>query len=123
MDHSVEPYPKAYARYVQNRRLFEQLRPGDRVVVEHRVRVGLRTWNVRTEGTVVQTRRVRQGLHWRRNWDDPAYADQIILRRDDGELTTVTLDEFSCLKRVDSAGSSPLSAAEHHGADSNPKNQ
>ena len=103
MTDSVEPYPVAFARYVRNRRLFEQLRPGDRVAVEHQVRVGFRSWKVRTEGTVVQTRRVRHGLHYRRNWDDPAYADQIVLRRDDGELTVVTLDEYTTLELLQRA--------------------
>jgi hypothetical protein len=28
------------------------------------------------------------------------YSDLIVLRRDDGELTTVTIDEFSRLRRL-----------------------
>ncbi|GEM_PF-2260530 len=98
MSDPVEPYPVAFARYVENRKLFEQLRPGDRVAVEHEVKVGFRSWRTRTEGTVVETRRVRQGLHFQRNWDDKAFADQIVLRRDNGELTTLTLDEYSRLE-------------------------
>ncbi len=104
---SAEPYPVAFARYVQNRKLFEQLRPGDRVAVDHEVKVGFRRWHTRTEGTVVRTHRVREGLHYRRNWDDKAFADQIVLRRDDGELTTVTLDEYSRLELLQRAASEP----------------
>ncbi len=44
--------------------------------------------------------RRRQGLHYRRNRDDKVFADMIVLKRDDGELTTVTMDEFTELKRA-----------------------
>ena len=36
----------------------------------------------------------------RRNYDDKVYSDVIVLKRDDGELTTVTIDEFSELKKL-----------------------
>jgi hypothetical protein len=51
-------------------------------------------------GTVVNTERRRQGLHYRRNPDDKVFADLIVLKRDDGELTTVSMDEFTVLKRL-----------------------
>ncbi len=92
-------------RQVQRmRELFAQLRPGDRVEVEHEIRVGFRQWKVKTQGTVVRTERLRHGLHERRNFDDKVFSDVIVLRRDDGELTTVTLDEFTVLTRLPPAG-------------------
>jgi hypothetical protein len=86
--------------YEQTLRLFEQLRPGDRVEVDHEVKVGFRTWTTTTRGIVVAAERRRHGLHYRRNADDKAFSDCIKLKREDGELTTVTLDEFSRLRRV-----------------------
>jgi hypothetical protein len=80
--------------------VFEQLRPGDRVEIDHEVKVGFRTWHTTTAGTVVRTDRRRHGLHNRRNFDDKVYSDIIVLARDDGELTTVTLDEFSDLRKL-----------------------
>jgi hypothetical protein len=64
-----------------------------------------------TEGTVERTERRRHGLHTRRNPDDKVYSDLIVLRRDDGELTTVTLDAYSELERltVATADSAPQS--------------
>ena len=83
------------------RGLFEELRPGDRIEVVHEVKVGSsKTWASKTVGTVVNTERRRQGLHFRRNPDDKVYADMIVLKRDDGELTTITMDEFTELRRV-----------------------
>jgi hypothetical protein len=84
-----------------SRRIFEELRPGDRVEVVHEVKVGSSaTWQTKTIGTVVNTERRRQGLHFRRALDDKVFADSIILRRPDGEETTVTMDEFTELKRL-----------------------
>jgi len=65
---------------------------------------------------VVGKDRRRHGLHYQRNFDDKAFSDVLILRRDDGELTTITIDEFTDLRKVpsstrDSAGGVRSSAA------------
>ena len=87
------PYPAALET-------FASLQPGDRVEVKHEVKVGFRNWTSQTLGTVVSKDRRRHALHFNRNFDDKVYSDVLILRRDDGELTTVTLDEFSELRKV-----------------------
>jgi hypothetical protein len=79
---------------------FDQLQPGDRVEVVHEVKVGFRTWSSRTTGTVVGKDRRRHSLHFNRNFDDKVYSDVLVLKRDDGELTTITLDEFSELRKL-----------------------
>jgi len=76
----------------------EELKPGDRIVVEHRVTVGIRSWTTRTVGRVVRTERRRHGLHYQRNADDMVFSDVIVLELPDGELTTVTLDEFTTIR-------------------------
>jgi len=82
------------------RDLFQELEPGDRVEVEHTVTVGLESWPTKTIGKVVRTDRRRHGLHYRRNYDDKVFSDVILLELDGGELTTVTLDEFTVIRRV-----------------------
>ena len=79
---------------------FASLQPGDRVQVDHEVKVGFRRWMTTTIGTVVKKERRRHSLHFKRNPDDKVYSDVIVLKRDSGELTTVTLDEFSELRRL-----------------------
>ena len=86
-------------RIRQTRELFLALAPGDRIEVERRVTVGPKVWLVRTAGRVVRTQRARHGLHFRRNFDDKVFSDSILMERPDGELTTVTLDEFTTLVR------------------------
>jgi hypothetical protein len=85
----------------QNREIFANLRPGDRIELEHEVKVGFRTWTTKTTGTVVRTERRRHGLHIDRNYDDKVFSDVIVLQRDNGELTTVTIDDYSILKKLD----------------------
>ena len=84
----------------QMRQLFADLQPEDRVEVEHEVKVGLKTWTTKTLGTVVSKERRRHGLHIQRNFDDHVWSDVLILRRDDGELTSVTIDEFTQMKKL-----------------------
>lgn len=83
-----------------DRALFSHLQPGDRVELVHEVKVGQQRWTTTTQGEVVRTERRRHGLHFRRNRDDKVFSDLIILRHPDGELTTVTLDEFTTLRRL-----------------------
>ena len=82
------------------------LQPGDRVELTHEVKVGFRKWTTTTVGTVVEIKRRRHGLHFRRNFDDKVFSDALVLSREDGELTTVTWDEFSALRRLP-AGNGP----------------
>jgi hypothetical protein len=86
--------------YPQSLETFAALRTGDRVEVTHEVKVGFRSWNHKTIGTVVSTDRRRHSLHFNRNFDDKVYSDVLILQRDDGELTTITLDEFTEIRKV-----------------------
>lgn len=78
---------------------FEDLKPGDRVAIDHLVTVGQESWATTTAGTVVATKRQRHGLHFRRNHDDKVFSDVILLVLDDGERTGVTLDEFTAIRR------------------------
>jgi hypothetical protein len=82
------------------RYLFDELAPGERVEVEHTVTVGRESWTTRTVGTVVRTERRRHGLAFQRNFDDQVFSDVILLELPDGELTCVTLDEFTILRRA-----------------------
>lgn len=87
-------------QHLQTLRVFEELQAGDEIELKHEVKVGFRTWETTTTGKVVRVERRRHGLHRRRNHDDKVYSDVIVLERPDGELTTVTLDEFSVLTKI-----------------------
>ena len=84
----------------KTRELFLTLQPGDRVEIDHEVKVGSQRWHTRTTGTVERTERRRHGLHYRRNGDDKVFSDYLVLKRDDGELTTITMDEYTVLHKT-----------------------
>ena len=81
---------------------FESLKPGDHVKITQRVKVGLKIWTTAVTGTVERTERRREGLAVKRNFDDKAFADLILLRIDGpaGEETTVAMDEYTQVERV-----------------------
>lgn len=81
---------------------FEQLKPGDHVRITQRLKVGLKIWTTTVTGTVERTERRREGLHVKRSFDDMAFADLIVLRKDGpaAEETTVTLDEYTQIERA-----------------------
>ena len=79
---------------------FDELKAGDRVEVEHVVTVGQKSWTTKTCGTVVRTERRRHGLHFQRNHDDKVFSDVVLLELPDGELTSVTIDEFTTIRRA-----------------------
>jgi len=81
-------------------RVYQQLVPGDRVELTHEVKVGFRQWRKVTTGRVVARERRRHGLHYQRNRDDKVFSDVLVLEHDDGERTTVTLDEFTQLRKL-----------------------
>ena len=76
------------------------LKPGDRIEVDHEIKVGLKVWHKTTTGTVERFERRRQGLHFKRNNDDKAFCDLIVLKLPDGSLTTVTIDEYTRLRKL-----------------------
>ena len=86
--------------YLETLNVFDSLQPGDNIEMVHEVKVGFKNWLTTTRGTVVSKERRRHSLHFRRSYDDKVYSDVIVLKRPDGELTTVTLDEFSNLKKL-----------------------
>ncbi len=85
---------------ITTREAINELKAGDRIEVLHQVKVGSKIWNTKTVGEVVSFERRRHGLHFRRNVDDKAFSDLVVLKLADGSLTTVTMDEFSSLRKL-----------------------
>ncbi|MGQ9606829.1 MAG: hypothetical protein ACUVTW_11545 [Thermogutta sp.] len=80
---------------------FDELKVGDRITVEHLVQVGSQKWKAAVTGTVVRTERAHHGLHFDRSADEQTYGDVILLELPDGELSAVTVDEFTVIRRAE----------------------
>ena len=59
------PQSEAEMRY-----LVAHLHPGDRIEIDHEVKVGMTRWHTKTVGEVVRTDRLRHSLHFDRNFDE-----------------------------------------------------
>ncbi len=83
---------------LEMRQVYVEIQPGDRVEVIHRLKIGFREHDTCTVGTVVKKERLEYG---ERNWDDKYWFDHLLLRKDDDELTSLTMDEYTQLTRLD----------------------
>jgi hypothetical protein len=84
------------------RQLYVHLQPGDSVEIVHHVKIGFKEHATHTVGVVVKKERRRSGMDsgFARNWDDKYWFDHLMLQKDDGELTAVTMDEYTELRRI-----------------------
>ena len=72
--------------------------PGTRVRVTQQMPQTHTVWSTRVEGTVVRWRQDRTGSWFAHGKDDKVWLDRLELRRDDGELITLNLDQWSLVE-------------------------
>jgi hypothetical protein len=75
--------------------LRKNLRPGVRVRVVQQIAGRNYTWTAEVTGTIVQYEQKQTGSWYAHSKNDKLWLDRLLIRKDDGELTTLNLDEFS----------------------------
>jgi hypothetical protein len=75
----------------------QQLRPGAKVTVTQHIPHGNKDWSQDVSGTIVGFEQRRTGSWFAHSKDDKLWLDRLVIRKADGELTTLNLDEFSQL--------------------------
>ena len=75
--------------------LRSQLTPGTRVRVTQQIAARDRTWTSEVRGTVVSYDQQPTGSWYAHSKGDKLWLDRLKLRKEDGELITLVLDEFS----------------------------
>ena len=75
--------------------LRNRLRPGARVKVTQQIAARDYAWISEVRGTVVSYEQKQTGSWFAHSRGDKLWLDRLTLRKDDGELTTLVLDEFS----------------------------
>ena len=71
------------------------LRPGMRVKVTQQIAARNYSWSSEIRGTVLEYEQQPTGSWYAHSKDDKLWLDRLMLRKDDGELTTLNLDAFS----------------------------
>ena len=75
--------------------LRSKLLPGTRVKVTQQIAARERTWTSEVRGTVVSYDQQQTGSWFAHSKGDKLWLDRLTLRKDDGEITSLVLDEFS----------------------------
>ena len=79
----------------------KELRPGVRVKVTQQIAGRNYAWPTEIQGTVVCYEQRPTGSWYAHSKDDRLWLDRLTLRKADGELTTLNLDEFSHIELSD----------------------
>ena len=80
--------------------LLAGLKPGQRIRVTQTVRVGERSWTTTTEGVFRDVNYLATGLSTQRVPEDDIVVPTVHFTKDNGELSSVTLDENSKVATV-----------------------
>jgi hypothetical protein len=89
-----------------------QLQPGAKVKVTQQIAARHYSLPTVVEGTVVSFAQKETGSWFAHSRDDRLWLDRLVIRKADGEITTLNLDEYSHIEIVapPAAGASPAPA-------------
>jgi hypothetical protein len=76
------------------------LKAGDRIRATQRIRVGSRQWTTTTDGTFRDLNYLETGLATQRVPADAIVVPLVHFTKDNGELTSITLDEHSQVSKI-----------------------
>jgi hypothetical protein len=85
----------------------DKLQPGTRVKITQQIAAHEYSWASDVSGTIVSFAQEPTGSWYAHGLDDKLWLDRLKLRMDDGEITTLSLDEYSrieILKNGSAAG-------------------
>ena len=75
--------------------LRKQLKPGAKVKVTQQIAARDYAWSSDVTGTIVDFQQKQTGSWFAHSKNDKLWLDRLLLRKDDGELTSLVLDEFT----------------------------
>ena len=87
-----------------------QLQPGARIKVTQQIAGRDYTWTSVGRGRVVEYSQKQTGSWFAHSKDDKLWLDRLLIRKDDGELTTLNLDDYTHIELEKAApASGPVS--------------
>jgi hypothetical protein len=75
--------------------------PGARVRVTQQIPHRDKAWTNVIEGTIVRVQQAKTGSWFAHARDDRLWLDRMEVQLDDGERTTLNLDQYSVVERLD----------------------
>ena len=83
------------------------LRPGAKVRITQQIAGRDYTWTSDVVGTVVDFEQKQTGSWYAHSKHDKLWLDRLLLKKDDGELTTLILDDYSHVEVLTPGPASP----------------
>jgi len=74
--------------------------PGKRVRVIQQIAQRDQVWTNTTEGIITRYQQAKTGSWFAHAKDDQLWLDRLELRQDDGELTTLNLDQYTAIQEI-----------------------
>jgi hypothetical protein len=90
----------------------QQLVPGARVKITQQIPARHYAWSSEVRGTVVGFEQKQTGSWFAHAKNDKLWLDRLRLRKEDGELTTLILDDYSRIEVEPPAPATAAAAAE-----------
>lgn len=84
----------------------EYCQPGMRVRVTQQMPQADKVWTNSIEGVVTRMRQAKTGSWYARAHDDKLWLDRLEIRKADGELVTLVLDQYSLVDCLDAPADS-----------------
>ncbi len=78
----------------------DQFTPGQRVVITQQIPQRARVWTIKITGTVVSAEQKKTGSWYAHSKDDKLWLDRLTIRKDDGEIAVINLDEFTHIEQL-----------------------
>lgn len=79
----------------------DRLKPGTKVRVIQQIAARHYAWPTEVRGTVVEFKQQETGSWFAHSKEDKLWLDRLVLRKPDGEITTLNLDDYSHVEIVD----------------------
>ncbi len=75
--------------------ILKQLVPGATVKVIQQIAARNHTWTTEVRGTIVEYAQKETGSWFAHSRDDKLWLDRLVIKKSDGEITTLILDDYS----------------------------
>ncbi|MBI1370301.1 MAG: hypothetical protein GC162_16830 [Planctomycetes bacterium] len=82
----------------------DQFKPGMVVEVTQQIPQRDEVWTSKVRGTIVKFAQAKTGSWFAHAKDDKLWLDRLVLRKADGEITELILDEYTHIEVIDESG-------------------
>jgi len=95
----------------------QKLVPGARVKITQQIPARHYAWSSDVRGTVVDFEQKPTGSWYAHSKNDKLWLDRLVLRKDDGEMTTLILDDYSRIEVEPPASGAPAEGEKKNESD------